>query len=121
MKENPRILGWMEFVGDGWSWSKWQQSSGKFERLLLNEAVGSSVGYLDHGEGNQDWSGSNVSPPSILAREHGRLGARLHAAVPALRVEGWRHSFARQKDLQRAVTRCCTPLQRSPAGSAMSR
>jgi hypothetical protein len=39
--------GGTDFVGDGWSWSKWQECPGTLERLLLNEAIGASEGALE--------------------------------------------------------------------------
>lgn len=39
--------GYHDFIGNGFSWSKWQYSSGTLARILLMEQIAHSVGYLD--------------------------------------------------------------------------
>ena len=48
VKSEANSWGGTSFVGDGWSWNKWQECTGTLERLLLNEAIGKSEGYLDN-------------------------------------------------------------------------
>ena len=48
VKSEANSWGGTSFVGDGWSWNKWQECTGTLERLLLNEAIGKSEGYLEN-------------------------------------------------------------------------
>ena len=47
VKCEANTWGGTDFVGHGWSWSKWQECPGTLERLLLNEAIGASEGALE--------------------------------------------------------------------------
>src|SRR5207237_1445142 len=70
--------GWAEFVGAGFSWSKWQESNGTLLRILLMEQIAVTRGYFE-----DPFPGRvKREPPEVRGRPRALYSCRTLCAAP---------------------------------------